>query len=744
MKRLLPALVGLALLVPLPGAEACSFSENPVYVHRRHPDRPYEVFAEGRLGILGEQYRMMFLAYAYRSMMGIPTTADERRQVVTLWKRVAGDIPHGDKLDRVQDWLDARSEVAPSLPPTRPVIRGEMEYVQHTRINNDALLKAASTARALAGEWKAHPALVEEWVRNQDRVFGECTPISMPPLEPALDEGLTPAHRARRKAEHDYQRAASLFYCFEYDEALAAFQAISQAADTPYQALGAYLVARTRVRKAFHGLRRYTSLTEKIPEPEAVAELTEADRMLKRVMATRKWSKMHGPARRLRNLVRSHLEPEVLACELLSRVLQPGTGASLAPELGDLDLMSGWAERCTELPEPAAELNAWMLTLRRDWAPGTKEEVVRQQAYTAAVTRWKATGHLPWLVAALMKARPDSEGVAALLADVAKVPLSAPAGLTLTYHSAHLLHERGDLEASRALLDAVPPELTKNFVSTDNQLRSERFAVARSWDELFHNALRRLAGMDTDSHTDLVDIPLHERPLALGVDALPVLESRLTAKRLAELATGKVLTSPLRRWVGWTAFARAAVVGDDETLRAMAKALAAKEPAARGELLAIAARPTPEERQFEAQVLLMGLPMVSPRLEPEGVRLADDYPNLELTVDKEYEKNWWCAPRADAPVQPLPFVSAEEQQAAAAEWQALIQAGDSVPWFARVALDWAKAHPDDPRSPKALFRVVRASRRGCGQGTAEAKAAFDYLHTHYKKSPWAKKATKVY
>jgi TolA-binding protein len=62
----------------------------------------------------------------------------------------------------------------------------------------------------------------------------------------------------------------------------------------------------------------------------------------------------------------------------------------------------------------------------------------------------------------------------------------------------------------------------------------------------------------------------------------------------------------------------------------------------------------------------------------------------------------------------------------------------------RVALDWAKAHPEDPRSPKALFRVVRASRRGCRQGTAEAKEAFLYLHEHYKKSPWAKKATRVY
>ncbi|MFP2913400.1 hypothetical protein ACLESD_52075, partial [Pyxidicoccus sp. 3LFB2] len=293
-------------------------------------------------------------------------------------------------------------------------------------------------------------------------------------------------------------------------------------------------------------------------------------------------------------------------------------------------------------------------------------------------------------------------------------------------------------------LAAVPLELTRDQVSTDNLLREERFAMARSWEELFRNSTRRLAGIESgDSYSDAVDLPLDQRPASFGPEVLPVLEPRVTARRMAELAASDALTPALRRWVGWTAFARATVVGDDATLRAMAKSLAGTEPTAKAELLAIDAKPTPEERRFEAQVLLMGLPTVSARLEG-GTRLATDDPKLDLATDSSYARNWWCAPTPGEAVQPFAFASEAEQKAAAAEWKALIEAGDSVPYFARVALDWAKAHPEDPRSPKALFRVVRASKRGCRQGTEEAREAFRYLHQHYKQSPWAKKATRVY
>ncbi|MFP2930433.1 hypothetical protein ACLESO_35590, partial [Pyxidicoccus sp. 3LG] len=47
--------------------------------------------------------------------------------------------------------------------------------------------------------------------------------------------------------------------------------------------------------------------------------------------------------------------------------------------------------------------------------PGQTEEAARRQSYDGAVARWKKTSHVPWLVTALLKARPDSPGLPALL-----------------------------------------------------------------------------------------------------------------------------------------------------------------------------------------------------------------------------------------------------------------------------------------------------------------------------------------
>ena len=745
MKSLLPGLLGLLLLLPPAPAEACG---DPIYsrifVHTHHPDRPFENFAAGRLGVLRETYRTAYLAYAWRAMMGIPTTADEQRHLVESWARREGDFIRPGADDAQKRWLAARAEVAPALPPATPVAVGEQRYSQYTRIQDDAFLRAADTARALAAEWKAHPALVEEWVRHQDAVFGPSAPLPEP--DPKRDEGLTPAHKARRRAERDYQAAAAHFYCGAYEDAARAFQRIADSDDTPYQALGAYLVARTHVRQALLSGKSSSYLHDTSTEPDFLARLTEADKVLDQVLATPKLGAMHGPARRLQSLVRFRLRPTDWACELLERVLQKGTGASLATELGDLDLLvTGDTKQCPRLSAPAAELSEWLRVTRGGYQPGKTDEQVRQEGYDTAVARWKATQHVPWLVTALLKARPDSEGLPALLAATAGVPPTSPAGVTLAYRSAHLLRERGDAKAARARLATVPPELTREQVSTDNLLREERFALVGSWEEVFRNAPRRLAGMENgESYSDAIPQPPDTRPVDFGEGVVPLLEPRLTARRMSELAASPGVSPELRRVLSWTAFARAVVVGDDETLKAMATALAATEPAAKGELKAIVAKPSPEERRFEAQLLMMGLPAVSARMESGEDRLASTDPKLDLASDMEGARNWWCGPRPGQPLEPYAFASEAEQRAAAAEWKALIEAGNSVSYFARVALDWAKAHPEDPRSPKALYRVVRASRRGCDQGSAEAKEAFRYLHERYKKTEWAKKAKRVY
>ncbi|AKF82906.1 hypothetical protein MFUL124B02_31455 [Myxococcus fulvus 124B02] len=362
----------------------------------------------------------------------------------------------------------------------------------------------------------------------------------------------------------------------------------------------------------------------------------------------------------------------------------------------------------------------------------------KREAYDLALTRWKQTRHAPWLVAAMLKARGDSPEVGALLVAAARVPISAPQGLTLALHTVRLLREQQLLDAARERLAAVPHERVHERPTPYRLVHRERLLLATSWESFLGIALERASKEAPWTRPSPGD-PGLEPPAAFSYAALAILNTPLTARRLGELGGNEQVPPAHRRQLRWTAFVRAAIVGDDETLQAMATTLAESEPSARSELRALLERTSVEERMFEARLLVMGLPVLSVHLESDPSRL---WPSA-LTTLTYGKSNWWCG-TAPTPVTPFSFVGEEERVTAAAEWGQLVEAGTSVAYFSKVALAWAQEHPKDPRSPIALYRAVRASRRGCPQNTPEAMAAFRYLHRHYGKSTWAQQVPYVY
>ncbi|MBN8228792.1 hypothetical protein JYK02_14885 [Corallococcus macrosporus] len=753
--RTVLGLVGLAVLLPPVIADACGpeFEPDPRYQVSDNPDRPFDSFAAGRLGVIRRTYDLPYLAFAWRTMMGIPTTADEQKHLVSGWREAESRYGYGADAEWAsQQWIAVRKEVMPSLEPRELMFMGEDGYARYSRIHGDAFLHAAATARTLAREWKQRPALLREWVGHQDGVFGDGCFLSEP--EPGFVEALTPREQARRQAERDYQAAAMHLYCGRFDDAAQAFQAIADNAASPHRVLAAYLVVRTRVRQALFSPRgdEATVRTEKDDTP---ARLTQAEAAIQKVLADPKLREVHGPTRRLLSIVREHLSPETWRCELFSRVLEKGTGSALQAELGGLRMerdAEGNPVTCPGLKPRAAELSEWLqlMSIPPNGDDGTPMGPGPAKAFETAVARWKKTAHQPWLVLAMLAAPKDAPQVPALLADAAKVPVESPAGMTLAWRSVQLLRERGQLAEARALLDTIPLALVRDQASTDNLLREERLHLAKDWDEALRNAAQLVADEEQGPHQDWNSQAPETALMGLSPWRALYLESHVPTRRLREWTALPGLSPALRRQVSWAVFARAAVVGDDATLKAQAVALAESEPKARAELLAIVGRPTLEERLFDARLLIMGLPVVSARLQPGRDRLADTSPQLDLTEDLSWFRNGWCVPGMeylqDPPGTPgpLPFSSPEERADAAAEWKALNAAGNSVAFFSRVALDWAKAHPEDPRSPIALFRAVRSSKRGCGQNTPEAKKAFSWLHKRYGKTEWARKTPYVY
>jgi len=90
---------------------------------------------------------------------------------------------------------------------------------------------------------------------------------------------------------------------------------------------------------------------------------------------------------------------------------------------------------------------------------------------------------------------------------------------------------------------------------------------------------------------------------------------------------------------------------------------------------------------------------------------------------------------------PVPgFLSGEERAALDNELKQLADLEGAPVFLGQKTLDWAKAHPDDPRVPEALHLVVHATRYGCHSDLMGkySKAAFDLLYKQYPTSDWTK------
>ena len=120
-----------------------------------------------------------------------------------------------------------------------------------------------------------------------------------------------------------------------------------------------------------------------------------------------------------------------------------------------------------------------------------------------------------------------------------------------------------------------------------------------------------------------------------------------------------------------------------------------------------------------------------------GVRNEAQWPRLRapgsrhglLQAAAEVERDW------------LAFLTDAQRHDAAEEWAALQKIDTAPNELGRWATQWVEAHPTDPRAPKILYQVVRATRYGCtdAQTGAVSHRAFTLLHRRYPNSEWATK-----
>jgi hypothetical protein len=776
----------------VPGARACG-PEFPyaVFSHARHPDLPYERYAAGDLGLVRPTFARAYLVLAYRAMTLGPPDPVAQGVALSAWdfRSGAGGWSGGfeDRRRREQllsDWLAERSRVPGVTVATtaeaygRALGRGRAHpWGETLLLPAPSLELAIATLRARRAEPGMTDARVRAWVARQDSVFSARGIVSPD----------SPGSVAEDAHDAAYQSAAAAFGAADYARAEREFSALAANAGSPRGGLAAYLAARSVERAA-----QRTDPDDDWSVRVDVPLMRRAEDMLDAILADATLRDVHGAAASLRGFVRFRAHPAERLGELAASVLAPVPAPEARQDWIDLlILLDRVADGDSVFGQRGAVLEAarrsdlvdWVMTFQRAAsARGRAGEPAdgdpwSGDPYAHARARWRATRSPAWLVCALVAAGPSSPGVDDAMAAAAALPAGSPARVTAATHLARLLAMRGEAGAARSLcereLAASPP------LSAANALRGLRASLATDLDDLLAWGVRAPARITTGADDGTGGDSLAAVADTLGPDAWrrPFLLQRraecfdddLAAcfnRRLPLADWRRALESPalprrLRRELAAAGWTRAVLAGRDGEAVVFAGAVDSLAPECRDDLATWRAA-TGDAREFAAALLVARMPGLQPYLRA-GVGRLDRLDRLD-----DYRDNWWCGREGppdwfaapDAATGPRTatwrapegadlagldgpggFVPAAERAAAVADTLALAAVPGAPAWLGARILAFARAHPDDPRVPEALHRVVRAQRLGCGGDAAreQAREAFQLLHRRYPASAWTKR-----
>lgn len=707
-KRILILFVLAGILIGPEDLSSCGFFlPETVFTSKLGPLDEAQYF-RGRLDILQPRYRRIYLMAAYRYLAGIGLSKADQQAL--LAKPAMADFWEDRGSPAVQGWLQVRAALGaqPLDRIDRFTTFPDRAYILNC--GDDAFRNAAATLAERSRSGASHEDLTI-WVAAQDQVFANCSStLSIPSALPATAARWLQADRA-------YQIAAAKFYAGQFDAAQADFLQIAGDRSSPWHGIAPYLAARALFRKA--------TLVDAGAAPAAQEQLRKA-------LADSDAAPWHASARGLARFLLARTEPARALSEAARIVETEKSG--VAGDMNDYRFMlDKYANRGEEAPRDD-DLTDWIATMQNGPADH-------------ALAKWRTTHSIPWLVAALTYAdQPDTE----LMAAAARVANSSPAFRTAQFHWLRLM----PADEARPRLEAMLQR--KMPVSARNLFLAERMRLARDWDELLRYAPRTAAA------TFLV--PEGERPatttaLYFDDDAARILDRQVPLEMLRLAARNSSLPPNLQLQVAGAVWVRSILLNDTRTASGIATVLGSLAPYLQPYLDGYLAAPDEKARGFAAAWLMLNNPGMRTSIDAGAGRLTL-VPKIDIFRD-----NWWCPagavpnagpgtspadPRLNAPLTllyqtglPEAIFLSNAQRAEARQEQERLGSVPAAPTFmARRAVDWAEAHPDDPRVPESLRLAVRAGHYACGgdgQTDRGVKRAFRLLHGRYPKTEAARR-----
>jgi tetratricopeptide (TPR) repeat protein len=692
---------------------ACAIDIGPFFQPGAYPEDE-TAFRHGQLGLLTPALNTADELIAFRYLSGLTLDADAMKAGLRP-TGVPADVTANDR--GFQAWMKARGRIASFSSPNFVLMpRGTLvtsrtrqtgsHYVFYRNCLDDAFETAA---RTLADRQQRYTSeAFKDWIHAQDQVFVNCS--SEKPVYPSEPAPNVPE---LVRADRMYQIAAAHFYAEDFDTAKKLFSAIAQDADSPWQKIGAYMVARTLLREA--------SL-----ENNNAAEIAARDQFQK-IADDPSAGSLRDSAR---GLLR-HLDTTEALQVLAKQFMQPHPGASLANTIEESAYVVRSDNFRSALSQPdSPEPFDWVKTFESG-------------DLSHAVERWRATESLPWLTLTLMYSNGKDAGSPQLIEKAARIDKSSPAFATATYNAIRLRMERGETEEPRARLNRLLSGSAEQPASVLNAWRAERMQLATSFDDFLRSAPRTpiLVGYEGGPP------PLqHPNSPVLANDSTYVLNYLIPIAKLAEAAHSSRLPQWSAADVALAAWTRAFMLENAAVMREMGPILSKAHPGWAADLSPPSGTDFPAWK-FRAALLIAHNAEFQPlvpvdywqHVEPASWWCAVSPPGKNAQ-DIEQSTAAWRLPAFFEPSESV--ISKSERSTAEKEIIRLQRIGSAQSLVAPIIFAWAKSHPEDPLVPEALHRIVRVVRYGCHLDPANgelSKAAFDLLHRRYPKSEWTAK-----
>ena len=429
----------------------------------------------------------------------------------------------------------------------------------------------------------------------------------------------------------------------------------------------------------------------------------------------------------------------------------------------------------------ADDLSDWILTIQSS----------DPRAYNHALAKWRETKSPAWLVGAMTKAGPASPRLQTLMVHAAQIDRESPAFATVMYNRVRLEAAAGKRNEARKILDEVVMPNSDGFpASTRNLFLEQRMHVSDSVSDFLKFAQRKPSAFYEEGvlgsikdHVRVVkarfdlyrqftrpgmnqeqrqtreeyeqevdesyrDLLVWDDRFQIDDAAIEILNWHFSLEQLEGVARSAVLPDYLRRPLVLAVWTRAIVLSNDAIATRIAPEVLAVAPEMASVFKPYLEADNATQRAHAALFVLIKFSSLTPVVVggiPEFSSAEQDY--------YYFESSWWCTPSQteysvkdsrEVPkiVAKPPFLTGLQLEQARKERAALIAIGDGKSYLGKRVLEWAKAQPDDPRIPEALFIAFKANgsyKYGCDgwshdEETQNAIAAL--LRERYPNSSW--------